>query len=855
MSNHTLFQIFLSSIAVFVLLAVILLAILTYRAFSLNSALKLKQHRSTAAGFPDLLNYSAEVDDGVIINKDGGFMAAWLYKGSDNASSTEEERENIARNINAALSDLSSGWMIHVDAVRRKAAAYSDKKLDHFPDPVSAAIDAERRNFFTRQGALYEGYFVITATWVPPILAQRKFVEMMFDDDKKSITKTQRAEELINEFKKEIQSFENRLSIPLKLARLKTLKRDTEDGKTATQDDFLSWLNYCATGENHPIDLPSVPMYLDRIIGSKELWTGVIPKLGNKFIQCVSIDGFPADSYPGILSALAELPVQYRWSSRFIFLDRNESLAAYTKYRRKWRQKVRGFLAQVFNVSTGPIDQHAVTMVQDADDAMQEINSGAVGAGYYTSTIVLMDEDRDKVENASLSIKRAINTLHFNARIETLNTLEAFLGSLPGHGVENIRRPLINTLNFADLIPTSTIWPGLDHAPCNLYPPLSPPLMQCVTNGATPFRLNLHVRDLGHTLIFGPTGAGKSTHLALLAAQFLRYQNMKIYSFDKGMSMFPLTKAVGGLHFDVAGDDDQLAFCPLQFLETPSDRAWAAQWIVDILRLNDLVPTPAQINLIVDAITTMFKSEERTLSTFKVIIQDEQITEILKNYTIDGEMGRLLDADHDGLALSSFTTFEIENLMDLAPKYAIPTLLYIFRRIERQLDGSPTVIFLDEAWLMLGHPVFRDKIREWLKVMRKANCAIVMATQSLTDASNSGILDVIVESSATKIFLPNIFARDEDTAQLYSRMGLNKRQIDIIASATPKREYYYTSENGRRLYSLALQHLPLALAFVGSSDKETINEIKQLIALHGEKDWVNFYLQKRGLSLANYQEK
>ncbi|HPU10624.1 MAG TPA: type IV secretion system protein VirB4, partial [Ottowia sp.] len=177
--------------------------------------------------------------------------------------------------------------------------------------------------------------------------------------------------------------------------------------------------------------------------------------------------------------------------------------------------------------------------------------------------------------------------------------------------------------------------------------------------------------------------------------------------------------------------------------------------------------------------------------------------------------------------------------------------LYLFRRIERGLKGQPAVIILDEAWLMLGHPAFRAKIREWLKVLRKANCLVLMATQSLSDAANSGILDVIVESTATKIFLPNVYARDEDTSALYRRMGLNARQIEILATAIPKRQYYYVSENGRRLYDLALG--PMALAFVGASDKESVATIKSLEAKFGH-EWVHEWLAGRGLNLNDYLE-
>lgn len=838
------------TVAIAVLGAVLLL-ILFSRIRAVDAELQLKKHRSKDAGLSDLLNYAAVVDDGVIVGKNGSFMAAWLYQGDDNASSTEEQREMVSFRINQALAGLGNGWMVHVDAVRRPAPNYSDKGVSHFPDPVSKAIDEERRRLFESLGTMYEGYFVLTVTWFPPVLAQRKFVELMFDDEVTPPDHKARTKALIEQFKRETNSIENRLSSAVKLTRLKGQKVVNEDGSSVTHDDFLSWLQFCVTGIHQPVILPSNPMYLDAVIGGQEMWGGVVPKIGRKFIQVVAIEGFPLESTPGVLTALGELACEYRWSSRFIFMDQHEAVSHLDKFRKKWRQKVRGFFDQVFNTNTGSIDQDALSMVQDAEAAIAEVNSGLVAAGYYTSVVILMDEDRDALERSARQVEKAINRLGFAARVETINTLDAFLGSLPGHGVENVRRPLINTMNLADLLPTSSIWTGNPSAPCPLYPPLSPALMHCVTHGATPFRLNLHVRDLGHTFMFGPTGAGKSTHLGIIAAQLRRYEGMSIYAFDKGMSMYPLTKATGGLHFNVAADDDALAFCPLQFLETKGDRAWAMDWIDTILALNGVETTPAQRNAIGNAILSMHASGARTLSEFSVTIQDEVIREAIEQYTVDGAMGHLLDAEEDGLALSDFTTFEIEELMNLGEKYALPVLLYLFRRIERSLKGQPAVIILDEAWLMLGHPAFRAKIREWLKVLRKANCLVLMATQSLSDAANSGILDVIVESTATKIFLPNVYARDEDTAALYRRMGLNARQIEILATAIPKRQYYYVSENGRRLYDLALG--PLALAFVGASDKESVAIIKNLEAKFGDQ-WVNEWLAGRGLNLNDYLE-
>ncbi len=850
------------------IVGILLVLLLMQRVRETEAHLTLQKHRSPDAGVADLLVYAAVVEDGVIVGKNGALMAAWLYRGDDHASSPDLQRDAVSARINHALGSLGTGWMLHVDAVRRVAPGYASADRSHFPDPVTAAIDEERRRYFEGLGAMYDGYFVVTLTYLPPLMAQRKLVELMFDDDQHAPSEQARSRALLEQFTRDCATVESHLSSVFRLQRLGARAVVQEDGSTVTHDEFLRWLQFCVTGLNHPVQLPRNPMYLDVLLGGQELWTGVVPKIGRQYIQTVAIEGFPMESVPGILSALGEFPGECRWSSRFIFMDPHEAVGHLTKYRRKWKQKIRGFFDQIMNTQTGPLDQDAVNMVADADAAIADVNSGVVGMGYYTSVVVLMHEERGALDAMARRVEKTIHQLGFAVRIETLNTMEAYLGSLPGHGVENVRRPLINTMNLADLLPTSTIWTGSATAPCPMYPPNLPPLMQCVTNGATPFYLNLHVRDVGHTFVGGPTGSGKSTQMGMLAAQLRRYPGMSIYVFDKGLSMYPLAAAIhaatqgaSGLHFTIAGEGSELAFCPLHCLNSKPDRAWALEWIETILGLNGVVPTPAQRNAIAETVMVLHANAETyrashgeeppptTLSDFVNMIQDERIREALQQYTVSGAMGHLLDANQDGLALADFTVFEIEELMGLGDKYALPTLLYLFRRIERSLRGQPAAILIDEAWLMLAHAVFRDKIREWLKVLRKANCLVVLSTQSLTDAVNSGILDVILESTPTKIFLPNVFAREDETAALYRRMGLNPRQIEIVAGAIPKRQYYYSSEQGHRLYDLALGRL--ALAFVGATDKDSIAAIRELKEQHGH-GWIDEWLAGRGLSLRDY---
>jgi type IV secretion/conjugal transfer VirB4 family ATPase len=399
------------------------------------------------------------------------------------------------------------------------------------------------------------------------------------------------------------------------------------------------------------------------------------------------------------------------------------------------------------------------------------------------------------------------------------------------------------------------VWSGNATAPCPSYPPASPPLIQAAS-GSTPFRLNLHVSDVGHTLIFGPTGSGKSTLLALIAAQFRRYAGAQIFVFDKGRSMLPLTLAAGGDHYEIGADpeatsagegvkvEQALAFCPLSDLSTDADRAFASEWIETLLALQGISVTPDHRNAVSRQVALLTGAPGRSLSDFVSGVQMREVKEALHHYTVDGPMGQLLDAESDGLALGALQTFEIEQLMNMGERNLVPVLTYLFRRIEKRLTGAPSLIILDEAWLMLGHPTFRDKIREWLKVLRKANCAVVLATQSISDAERSGIIDVLKESCPTKICLPNGAARDAGTREFYQRLGFNERQIEIVATAIPKRDYYVASPEGRRLFDMSLG--PIALSFIGASGKD---DLKRILALRREygRDWPTRWLKQRGL--------
>ncbi|RZA12301.1 MAG: conjugal transfer protein TrbE, partial [Proteobacteria bacterium] len=404
---------------------------------------------------------------------------------------------------------------------------------------------------------------ILSVTYLPPIKALSKLHDFIIDDPN-----AEKSENLsdrhIEHFEQKIDEFLRKLAGVMHTVRLSRYEETDEDGNVVLYDEILQYLNAAITGEKHPIRFPKTPMYIDAILGYQDLQGGIEPKIGTKWIKVVAIDGFPSEAYPVILRQLSSLGLEYRWNTRFIFMDRHQALSQIQSLRKKWGQKVRGMLDVVLDRS-GHLDENAMNMVQEATSSIGALEAGDVHYGFYTSVVVLMDEDLEALTKKTEVIERVIRDRGFTCRRESLNALEAWFGSLPTHGVQNIRRPVIHTLNLSDLMPLTTIWSGHVHCPSPLMPKNSPPLFQAFTEGSTAYRGNLHVSDVGHNLVIGPSGTGKTTFLNFIQAQIKRYPGVRIFSFDKDYSQLALCAGVGGTHYDIGGpgSSHSIQLCPL----------------------------------------------------------------------------------------------------------------------------------------------------------------------------------------------------------------------------------------------------------------------------------------------------
>ena len=252
--------------------------------------------------------------------------------------------------------------------------------------------------------------------------------------------------------------------------------------------------------------------------------------------------------------------------------------------------------------------------------------------------------------------------------------------------------------------------------------------------------------------------------------------------------------------------------------------------------------------LVWSALTSLASSpiQERTITGLAVLVQSAALKEALRPYCVGGASGRLLDAEAEHLGSAPVQAFETEGLIGAGAASAV--LTYLFHRIEQRLDGRPTLLIIDEGWLVLDDPAFAQQLREWLKTLRKKNASVVFATQSLSDIDNSAIAPAIVESCPTRIFLPNERAIEPQITAIYRRFGLNDRQIEIIARATPKRDYYCQSRRGNRLFELGLG--PVALAFCAASSKADHAAIERVLVEHGRDGFMSAWLADRDLAWA-----
>ncbi len=796
--------------------------------------LNLAEYRQRPALLADWLPWAGLVAPGVVLNKDGSFQRTARFRGPDLDSATQGELIATSARLNNALRRLGSGWALFIEAERRSAADYPHSD---FPEPLSWLVDEERRAAFEDSGNHFESGYHLTLAYLPSEESRARAAGLLYENRP---TEGVDWRERLHAFVAETDRIFDLLDgVMPEIAWL-------DDSQT------LTYLHSTVSTRRYRVGVPEVPFHIDALLTDSALVGGLAPMLGDQHLRVVSVRGFPTSTWPGILDDLNRLGFAYRWSTRFLCLDKAEAEKELARLRRQWFAKRKNVIAllreTIFQQESPLVDTDANNKAADADAALQELGSDQVAFGYLTATVTVMDADAAVADEKLRMVERVIQGRGFVTIPETLNAVDAWLSSIPGNAYANVRQPIVSTLNLAHMMPVSAVWAGQER---NAHLD-GPPLIVTRTDGATPFRLVTHIGDVGNTLVVGPIGMGKSVLLATMAMQFRRYRGSRIFAFDMGRSIRAAILGMGGEHYDL-GADDEIAFQPLARIDREGYRTWASEWVEGRLLQEGAAVGPDEKAAIWSALGSLASApvEQRTLTGLTALLQSNTLRQALAPYVLGGAHGRLLDADHDRLGTADVQAFEMEELMH-SKAAVLAVLRYLFARFEERLDGAPTLLILDEAWLFLDDPVFAARIRQWLKTLRKKNVSVIFATQSLADVKDSAIAPAIIESCASRIFLPNPQATEPQIRTIYEGFGLNSRQIEIVATAQPKRDYYYQSRLGNRVFDLDLG--PATLAFAGAStpqDQRAIDEVLGRVPQDaGVPGFAGAWLRHRGLDWA-----
>src|ERR1017187_2764932 len=806
----------------------------------------LREYREPSSRLPDRLPWACLVAPGVVLQKDAIFQRTLAFRGPDLASSLDSELIAASARLNNALRRLGSGWGLFVEAQRFLSSAYPAAT---WPHPVAAAVDGERRRAFEEAGAHYESSYYLTFTWgLPPDRAGRA-ADFFYDDGGASGQGDDR-----RSLERDLYHFEKTVAEVTDILRSVLPEVGLLD-----DDQTLTYLHSTVSTHRTPVRRPEPPAYLDALLPDMPFTPGDVPMLGDHFLCTCTVCGFPASTLPGLLDALNHLNAEYRWVPRFLCLGKAEAKALIEKYRKQWWAKRKGLWAMIKEEASKQeaalVDNAAASKAADADAALQELGDDLVSYGYLTTTVTVWDGQLEGARRKSQRVKEVIQSRGFTVKDETLNATQAWLGSLPGHVYANVRRPIVNSMNLTHLMPLSSVWAG-DAVNRHLESVcgVGAPHLYCSTTGSTPFRLHLAVGDVGHTLIIGPTGSGKSTLLGMLALGWLKYPGAQVIVFDKDRSARATTLAVGGICYEPGKETAPVAFQPLADIDQPAERVWAAQFVATLPGPQGVAVDHTTQTAIDETLSSLAAAprKERTLTLLATQIGSRQrpLRDALRPYTLEGNFGQIFDADEDGVRAGGFwTMIEMGHLMAMGPAVVLPALEYLFHRVEQQFTGRPTLLILDEAWLFLSHAVFATRLQAWLKTLRKKNVYVVFATQEVADAaSKPELLSTILSACHTKIFLPDDEALTPAMSAAYQTVGLTTAEVHILAKAQKKRDYYYRSVKGRRLFELGLG--PAALAFVGASSEQDQLFLDELVRTRRPAEYASAMLERRRVQWA-----
>ena len=550
---------------------------------------------------------------------------------------------------------------------------------------------------------------------------------------------------------------------------------ENENCVTSEILEFLSRLVNC--GYSQPISVPLGPISrhlpISRLYFGNKSLEAHHPN-GIKYAGIVSIKEYRPSTHAGVFDGFMQMPFELIMSQSFSFINRMIAISSMQLQQRRLVQS----------------EDVAVSQIQEIDSALDSAMSGEFGFGDHHMTVLCIEDSPKALESAlSLAVVELSNSGITGVR-ERLNLEPAYWAQLPCNQEFMARRSTINTFNIAAFASFHNYPSGKRKK--NHW---GDAVTVLNTVSGTPYFFSFHVRDVGHSMIIGPTGAGKTVLLNFLCAQSQKF-NGRLFFFDKDRGAEIFIRAIRGRYM-VPSAAKTSGFNPFQLEDNNDNRNFLIEFL-KVLVSEGAERLPAhEIERINEAVAGNYKLPKeqrrlRNIAAFMGLGGPGTLAGRLAMWHSEGSHAKLFDNAEDRIDFTSARSFGIEMGEILKDAASLsPVLLYLFHRIQSSLDGSPTMIILDEAWALIGNPVFAPKIKDWLKVLRKLNTFVVFATQSVEDAAKSSISDTLVQQTSTQIFLPNLKA-----TSLYREVFmLSEREFTLVKTTDPGTRFFLVKQD------------------------------------------------------------
>ena len=749
----------------------------------------LKDYHHSGA-FNALVSVHAAIGDGVFLTK-GGDLLTWLsLRGGDAECLDPEETDQMGRRFEASLRLFDERFRLNQYVMKRE---HPELPFGQYTDPVVEEAVAGRARYLAgkpEQLCSLENYMAIIFEGWRPAGHRTGFLQSLAEPQK-SLARLLSGRQMFSSLDQDLETARDLLvnkvaSFRVQLSEFLTAQvLDTQRGFAVLR----RLLNY-APHKSEGLRLKYASFVDFQACDSSLECHPDFLRLDDDYVQVLTLKDLPARTHADLLRSLYALPANYIIASEWKREPVQTARALIQSKRRHFHNSKASMLNFVTaSGGTAPrdllIDDGAAAVVASLGGSLEELEVQGRYFGQYSLTLILYHKDLGALRRSVAQAFKIFAAFDAQLTEERYNRLNAFLAVLPGNGAYNLRRLWLLNTNYADLAFLSTPDSGErqnDHLGQEYL---------AIVEGATgtPYFLNLHAKDIGHSLILGATGAGKSFLLNFLLTHLQKYGPTTLI-FDLGGSYESLTRLFDGAYVPLGASGRSLSINPFSLPPNKENLLFLFSFVKVLIESSGYQARPEEEQDLFEQIENLYSvdPEQRRLLTLANILP-RNLRVPLQKWVQGGPYASLFDNAEDQVTLARFQTFDFEG-MDRMPEQLEVLLFYILHRAQIAISEAPPealkVFIIDEAWRFLRHPVIRAYIIEALKTWRKKNAVVLLATQSGEDLLASEILPLVAESCPTKLFLSN---PGMDRAAYQRIFHLNETEAERIAGLAPKKEF------------------------------------------------------------------